>query len=154
MPVSVRTFFYFQQVEQLIRRTLGECLLASELTAGQYMVLHLIARHDPISSADLARKTMMTAQSMGEFIRALEGKKLIERHSTQSNKRTMLISPTVSGRKTLARCESRIDEAEREFFSCISDEEVARLRLLMHRVRGANLGKEADLTMLPSPQDA
>ncbi|MBP0594889.1 MarR family transcriptional regulator [Paraburkholderia sp. LEh10] len=143
MSVSARTFFYIQQVEQLIRRRLDECLLAIDITAGQYMVLNLIAHHEPISSADLARKTMMTAQSMGEFIRALEAKKLVERQSTQLNKRTMLISSTAAGRKVLIRCESKIDEAERDFFSCLSGEDLASLRILMSRVRSAQLGKLA-----------
>jgi len=143
MSVSARTFFYIQQVEQLIRRRLDECLLAIDITAGQYMVLNLIAHHEPVSSADLARKTMMTAQSMGEFIRALEAKKLIERQSTELNKRTMLISSTAAGRKVLIRCESKIDEAERDFFSCLNGEDVASLRILMSRVRSAQLGKHA-----------
>jgi DNA-binding MarR family transcriptional regulator len=143
MSVSARTFFYIQQVEQLIRRRLDECLLAIDITAGQYMVLNLIAHHEPISSADLARKTMMTAQSMGEFIRALEAKQLIERQATQLNKRTMLISSTATGRKVLIRCESKIDEAERDFFSCLSGEDVASLRILMSRVRSAQLAKHA-----------
>jgi DNA-binding MarR family transcriptional regulator len=107
------------------------------------MVLNLIAYHEPISSADLARKSMMTAQSMGEFIRALEAKGLVERQATQLNKRTMLISSTAAGRKVLVRCESKIDEAERDFFSCLSGEDVASLRILMSRVRSAQLGKQA-----------
>lgn len=55
----------------------------------------------------------------------------------------MLISSTAAGRKVLIRCESKIDEAERDFFSCLSGEDVASLRILMRQVRRAQLGKHA-----------
>lgn len=143
MSASTRNFFYIQQVEQLIRRKIDACLAAMDITAGQYMVLNLIVHHEPISSADVARKTMMTAQSMGEFIRALEAKNLVERQANQVNKRTMLISSTPAGRKLLVKCESKIDEADREFFSCLSGEEIASLRIMMSRLRRIQYGNPA-----------
>lgn len=141
MSGSGRTFFYIQQLEQLIRRQLDECLQTIGITAGQYMIFNLIAHHEPVSSASLARRTMITAQSMGEFIRVLEAKGLIERQSSTVNKRTILISSTAAGRKTLVQCESKIDEVEREFFSCLSGEDLAHLRFLVSRVRSAQLAK-------------
>lgn len=121
------------------------------ITAGQYMVLNLIAHHEPVSSADLARSTLMTAQSMGEFIRTLETKGLVERKSTNLNKRIILISSTAAGRKLLIQCESKIDEAERDFFDCLSGEDVANLRFLMSRVRSAQLAKRARETDTSMP---
>ncbi|WP_454754482.1 MarR family winged helix-turn-helix transcriptional regulator [Cupriavidus necator] len=141
MSGSGRTFFYIQQLEQLIRRQLDECLQTIGITAGQYMIFNLIAHLEPVSSASLARRTMITAQSMGEYIRVLEAKGLIKRQSSKVNKRTILISSTAAGRKTLVQCESKIDEVEREFFSCLSGEDLTHLRLLVSRVRSAQLAK-------------
>jgi DNA-binding MarR family transcriptional regulator len=144
MSVTARAFFYVQQVEQLARRRIDQCLQGESITAGQYMVVNLIVHHEPVSSADLARRANMTAQSMGEFIKALENKGLIERRADASNRRVIQISSTAAGRKLLARAEARVDQAEREFFGCLSGEEVAHLRMLLSRVRTAELARTAD----------
>lgn len=144
MSVTARAFFYIQQVEQLVRRRVDECLQPEGVTAGQYMVLNLIVHHEPVSSADLARRASMTAQSMGEFIKTLEAKGLIARNGDPVNRRVIQVTSTPAGRKALVRCEAKVDQAEREFFNCLSGEEVANLRFLMSRVRSAHLAQRAD----------
>jgi DNA-binding MarR family transcriptional regulator len=144
MPVSARAFFYVQQVEQLARRRIDQCLQNESVTAGQYMVLNLIVHHEPVSSADLARQANMTAQSMGEFIKALEAKGLIERRTDESNRRVIQISATAAGHKVLVHSEARVDQIEREFFACLSGEELASLRLMLSRVRTTELARLAE----------
>jgi len=139
MTVTARAFFYIQQIEQLTRRRIDECLQPEGITAGQYMVLSLVAHQEPISSADLARRANMTAQSMGEFIKTLETKGLVERRACPKSRRTNLILSTPAGRKTLVHAESKVDNAEREFFSCLSTEDIANLRFQLSRVRHAEL---------------
>lgn len=141
MSVAARAFFYVQQVEQLARRRIDECLQHENVTAGQYMVLSVIVHHEPVSSADLARRANMTAQSMGEFIKALEAKGLIERRNDAQNRRVILVSSTPAGRKVLAASEARVDEAERAFFTCLGAEELASLRMMLSRVRTAELAR-------------
>lgn len=144
MSATARAFFYIQQLEQLVRRRLDECLLADGITAGQYMALNLVVHHEPVSSADLAQRANMTAQSMGEFVKTLEGKGWIQRKSDPDDKRVILVSSTPSGRRVLVQCETKIDQAEREFFSCLDPEDVAHLRLLMSRVRSAQLAQRGN----------
>lgn len=142
MSVAARAFFYVQQVEQLARRRIDECLQRESITAGQYMVLSVIVHHEPVSSADLARRANMTAQSMGEFIKALESKGLIERRNDEQNRRVILVSSTPAGRKALAQSEARVDQVEREFFACLGAEELASLRMMLSRVRTAELARQ------------
>lgn len=139
MSVTARAFFFVQQVEQLVRRRLDECLLPDGITAGQYMVINLIIHHEPVSSAELARRANMTAQSMGEFIKQLESKEYVTRTPDPSNRRSIQISLTPAGRKLLVRCEAKVDQAERDFFECLNGEEIAHLRFLLSRVRSAQL---------------
>lgn len=139
MTTTARAFFYVQQVELLVRRRVDECLLPESITAGQYMALNLIVHHEPVSSADLARRASMTAQSMGEFIKTLEAKGLIVRAGDPANRRVIHVRSTPAGRKVLVRCEARVDQAERELFQCLSGEELASLRFLLSRVRTAEL---------------
>ncbi len=144
MTVTARAFFYVQQLELLVRRRIDECLQPEGITAGQYMALNLIVHHEPASSADLARRAGITAQSMGEFIKVLESKGLIARNGDPVNRRVIQVTSTPIGKKALFQCESRVDQAEREFFDCLSGEEVANLRFLMSRVRSARLARRPD----------
>lgn len=135
MSVAARGFFYVQQVEQHARRILDECLQADGLTAGQYMALSLVVHHEPVSSSDLARRAHITAQSMGEFIKALEAKGMLDKRTDASNRRVILLTSTPVGRKVLVRSDAKVDQAERLFFDCLSGEEYAHLRLLLSRLR-------------------
>ena len=144
MSVTARAFFYVQQVEQLVRWRLDECLQPDGITAGQYMVMNLIVHHEPVSSAELARRANMTAQSMGEFIKNLESKQFVTRTTDPTNRRVIQVSLTPGGRKLLVRCEAKVDQAEREFFDCLSGEEVAQMRFLLSRVRSAQLARRKE----------
>lgn len=144
MSVTARAFFYVQQVEQLVRRRIDECLQPEGLTAGQYMVMNLIVHHEPVSSAELARRANMTAQSMGEFIKNLEAKQFVTRTPDPSNRRAIQVSLTMGGRKLLVRSEAKIDQAEREFFDCLSGEEIAQMRFLLSRVRSSQLARRGE----------
>jgi DNA-binding MarR family transcriptional regulator len=137
MAVTTRAFFYVQQVEQLVRQRIDEALAPHGLTAGQYMVLSMVAHHEPTSSAELARLARMTAPSMGEHVKALEQKGCLERSDDPANRRVLLVGSTKLGRALLAKCEAAVDEAEREFFSCLKAQEVADLRYSLSRVRNA-----------------
>lgn len=141
MPVNARIFFFIQQLEQMARQRLDEQLVEDGVTAGQYLVLNLIVHHEPTSSAFLARRAGMTAQSMGEFIKTLETKGLVERSGDPNNRRVIIVSSTPAGRALLVRCETKIDAIEAEFFHCLSPEEIATLRLMLSRVRTAELAR-------------
>lgn len=144
MSVTARAFFYVQQVEQLVRRRIDECLQPEGITAGQYMVLNLIVHHEPVSSAQLARRANMTAQSMGEFIKSLEKKQYVTRTTDPSNRRVIQVSLTPEGRQLLVRCEAKVDQAEREFFDCLNGEEIAQMRFFLSRVRSSQLARHHD----------
>lgn len=144
MSVAARPFFYVQQVEQLGRRRVEQCLQAVGITASRYMVLNLVVHLEPVSSASLARRANMTAQSMGEFIRGLEARGFVAREPDPRNRRTINVLSTAVGRKLLAQSEARVDEAEREFFACLSGEELATLRMILARVRSTELARLAD----------
>ena len=137
MTVTTRAFFYIQQVEQLVRQRLDETLEPNGLTAGQYMVLSMVAHHEPITSAELARLARMKAPSMGEHVKALEQKGCLERRGDPNNRRVLLVGCTKEGRAVLARCEEAVNRAERDFFSCLQAQEVADLRYSLSRIRNA-----------------
>jgi DNA-binding MarR family transcriptional regulator len=139
MSSASRVFFYVQQVEQLARRRIDASLQGESITAGQYMALSLVVHHGPVSSADLARRANMTAQSMGEFIKALEVKGYVERKADESNRRVIQVTSTPAGSKAFLNGDAKVNQAESDFFTCLSGEELAHLRLLLSRVRASEL---------------
>jgi DNA-binding MarR family transcriptional regulator len=112
------------------------------MTAGQYTILSLLDNLEPTTSAALARRLSMTAQSMGQFIQTLETKGLVERFVNPNHGRKIDIRLTAKGRKMLARCDKRVDEAERAFFAPLSPAELASFREMAARLRVAQDAKK------------
>ena len=135
MTISPRSFFLIQQINHMVRKRLDSDLQSENLTGGQYVILNLLGHREPVSSAELARLTNMTAQSMGEFIKALEAKGLVHRQEDPTNRRIILIQRTSAGREALARCEAVVDDAEATFFDCLDQEELKALRLALDKLR-------------------
>lgn len=135
MSTTDRLFFYVYQVEQLVRSSIENTLVKHGLTAGQYMTLNLLGHLEPITSADLARKSRITPQSMGEYVRTMEEQGWLQREVNENNKRHLLIKTTAAGKNILKKCETSIDEAEAKFFECLDPEERHTLKFMLSRVR-------------------
>jgi hypothetical protein len=76
-----------KQVELAIRSQIDEIVRPVGLTAAQYTALTVLERHDNMSSAQLARYSFVTAQSMADMITTLEARTLIERHRDNVDRR-------------------------------------------------------------------
>lgn len=135
MAAAAGIFYHVQQLEQLVRRRVDECLKPEGLTAGQFLALSLIVHQGPFSAAELARRTNVTAQSVGEYIKALHAKGLIDRVVDSTNPRIFQIHATTKGVSTLSLCAAAVDVAEQALLSCLSKEEVAHLRFQISRIR-------------------
>lgn len=136
-------FYHVQQLEQLVRRKVDECLKPEGLTAGQFLALSLIVHQGPFSAAELARRTNVTAQSVGEYTKALQVKGLIDREVDSNNPRIFQLHATPAGQATLSRCAAAVDAAEQAVLDCLSKEEVAHLRYQITRIRHAAEAKAA-----------
>lgn len=135
--MTPRTFFQVMQAELLVRRRIETCLQAEKMTPGQYSALSLLGWREPESSADMARRLGISAQSMGEQIKLLEAKGLIERQVSSENRRVAFVRRTELGKKVLARCERLVDKAEEEFFSSLTSSELNALKSTLDKLRKA-----------------
>lgn len=111
-----RTIYLIRQVESLIRARLDSALRDRNLTGGQYTVLSLLDRPDPLSSAQVARRSFVTPQTANETIASLERKGLISRREDAKTRRILRLSLTDAGREALAACASEIDAIEETLF--------------------------------------
>src|SRR6202012_1479044 len=73
------TLYLLKRVELAVRARIDEIVRPAGLTTNQYTALTVLERHDDMSSAQLARHSFVTAQSMADMITTLEARGLIER---------------------------------------------------------------------------
>lgn len=123
-----RTLYLLKRIEALSRAQLDDKLRVLGLSAGQYTTLSLLGRNDGLSSADLARRAMISPQSMFEVISALEKKGLIIREANDQNRRILFITMTPSGQDLLDRAQKLVDLIEDSMFAAIDPSSYASLR--------------------------
>ena len=120
--------YMLKQVELAVRARIDEIVRPVGLTAAQYTALTVLERHTDMSSAQLARNSFVTAQSMADMITALEGRNLIERHRDKSDRRRLVVALTGEGRTLLDRCRDEVDALEATMLSGLSAAQTKALR--------------------------
>ncbi|MEW2304492.1 MarR family transcriptional regulator [Streptomyces sp. NPDC006655] len=104
--------YMVKQVELVVRSHLDELVRPAGVTALQYTALTVLERHDGLSAAQLARDSFVTAQSMADLVRSLEGRGLVRRERNPRNRRELLILLTDAGRELLAGVAGQVRELE------------------------------------------
>ena len=111
-----RLSYLIKQLETAVHVRLDACLKEMRITAPQYTVLCQLRGRDDWSSAALARRHRVTAQTMYELVTSLERRALISRQEKPTNRRILLITLTNKGRRLLEECDERVDMLESEMF--------------------------------------
>jgi DNA-binding MarR family transcriptional regulator len=137
-PGGIALLYLVKQVELASRAKLDEIVRPAGLTALQYTALTVLERHSNMSSAQLARASFVTAQSMADMITALEDRDLIERHRDRTDRRRLVVALTDNGRALLDRCRDEVAALEESMVSGLSGPQVKALRSALVTCR-ANL---------------
>lgn len=124
--------YLLKRVELAVRARLEEIVRPAGLTAIQYTALTVLERHDDMSSAQLARQSFVTAQSMADMITTLQGRRLIERHRDRADRRRLVVSLTAEGRALLDRYRDEVAALEADMIAGLSEQEVAGLRAVLN----------------------
>jgi DNA-binding MarR family transcriptional regulator len=144
MPVTEAAppllIYMIKQVELAVRARIDEIVRPVGLTASQYTALTVLERHTDMSSAQLARSSFVTAQSMADMITALEGRALIERHRDGTDRRRLVVALTDEGRALLDRCRDEVDSLEATMLAGLSGPQTKALRATLATCY-ANLSK-------------
>jgi DNA-binding MarR family transcriptional regulator len=120
--------YMVKQVELVVRSHLDELVRPSGITALQYTALTVLQRHDGLSAAQLARDSFVTAQSIADLVRSLEGRGLVRRERNPRNRRELLILLTDAGRELLARHEESVRELEERMVRELTAHQTAQFR--------------------------
>jgi DNA-binding MarR family transcriptional regulator len=128
-PLSEPTLLYvMKQVELAVRSGLDELMKPAGLTALQYTALTVLERHPNLTSAQLARNSFVTAQSMGDLVAALLARELIARRRDPDDRRRLVLALTADGRRLLARYRPKVEALEAQMVAGLSVRQVAQLR--------------------------
>jgi DNA-binding MarR family transcriptional regulator len=132
--------YVMKQVELAVRAHLDEMFRPIGLTALQYTALTVLERHPNLSSAQLARNSFVTAQSMADMITALGQRDLIERHRDPDDRRRLVLALTADGRKLLSRHRGKVSALEEQMLAGLSATQTRELRRILLACR-ANLAE-------------
>lgn len=98
------------------------------LTTPQYAALSILSRTPGLSSAQLARRAFVTAQSMQVMVAAFMRNGLVYREPDERNPRVLHLYLTELGEEIFARCQEAADELEERMVAGLADEQVGLLR--------------------------
>jgi len=114
-PVEPRISYVIARLERAVRAAINDRLRPQGLTTLQYTTLSVLgSRGQPLSNAQLARRSYMTPQAMIEVLNALEQKGLIRRDPHPNHRRVYPASITDEGWRVLAACDASVEEMEEE----------------------------------------
>jgi DNA-binding MarR family transcriptional regulator len=107
-----RLTYLVKQAELAIRAHLDRIVGRHGLTTVQYTALSVLERNPGISSAQLSRRSFVTAQAGNEMVAILERKGLIERQPSPAHLRIRLVYLTTAGAALLHSCDAEVDALE------------------------------------------
>jgi DNA-binding MarR family transcriptional regulator len=126
-----------KQVELAVRALMDEVLRPAGVTTLQYTALTVLARREGVTSAELARNSFVTAQTMTDMVAALERRELIVRAQDPAHGRRLLISLSDKGRAFLEEHAADIAAIEEQMVSRLSKGERTALHDMLNRCRAA-----------------
>ncbi|HZT54359.1 MAG TPA: MarR family transcriptional regulator, partial [Gaiellaceae bacterium] len=104
-----------------------EALRQHGLTTPQYTALSVLRARSGLSNAQLARRALITPQSMSEVVAALEAKGLVRRRSDPDHGRILRTELTERGAASLAAADGTVDEIEAQMLAELAPPERERL---------------------------
>jgi len=140
-PAPPMLLYLVKQVELAARARLDDMFRPIGLTALQYTALTVLERHENMSSAQLARNSFVTAQSMADMVAALESRGLIERHRDDADRRRLAVKLTAEGRGLLDRYRDEVQALEDSMLASLTEDEVTALRAALS-ICHANLARQ------------
>jgi DNA-binding MarR family transcriptional regulator len=111
-PPDVRPSYLIGRLDRLIRNQFYEVLQQAELTLPEFTAMSVLAARPGFSSAQLARRSLITPQAMGKVVMELERRGYINRPTSSSNGRARGIVLTRKGQAVLTKLQPRIAAAE------------------------------------------
>jgi DNA-binding MarR family transcriptional regulator len=132
-------------MDRVVRRAIDDVVGAHGLSVNQYTTLSVLNRRSGLSNAQLARRALVSPQSMNEVLLALEKRGLVRRRAHPEHGRILQARLTAKGRRVLTACDEQVREVEARMVAGLSADEKTLLRnALLHSVHALRGGLGAD----------
>lgn len=129
------------RIDRVVRREIGTVLKAHGISVNQFTTLSVLAHRSGLSNAQLARRALVSPQSMNEVLLALEQRQLVQRRAHPEHGRILQARLTPRGRALLARCDAEVHEVESRMVDGFSaDDRLALRRMLLRGIRALQGG--------------
>jgi DNA-binding MarR family transcriptional regulator len=120
--------YLIKQLELAVRAHLDDLLRPHAITALQYTALTVLERRSDLTTAELARNSFVTDQTMADMITALSDRGLIVRHVDPTDRRRRVIRLTPAGEQLLDRFREPVAALEARMISVLGAGEADQLR--------------------------
>jgi DNA-binding MarR family transcriptional regulator len=98
------------------------------LTALQYTALTVLERYPNLTSAQLARSSFVTAQTMAHMVNTLRERGYLERLRDAEDRRRLVLSLTTQGRRLVGRSRGKVAALEAEMLAGLTKSQATELR--------------------------
>jgi DNA-binding MarR family transcriptional regulator len=129
--------YLLKQVELAVRSHLDDLLRPAGLTALQYTALTVLERRPDLTSAQLARNSFVTAQTMADMVTTLRERGLIERRRDPDDRRRLVLALTSPGRRLLGRYRGKVAALEADMLANLTNRQSVELRKSLLACRSA-----------------
>jgi DNA-binding MarR family transcriptional regulator len=115
--------YLLRQAHAAVRQAVERALADLEVTQPQFLVMTMINAYPGCSSADIARLTVLTPQTISLIVANLEKAGRLTREQSPTHGRVQVVSLTDEGRALLARSRERTQGLEARLVENLSSEE-------------------------------
>ncbi|HEY3143172.1 MAG TPA: MarR family transcriptional regulator [Acidimicrobiales bacterium] len=131
------------RIDRVVRQAIGKVVGERGLSVNQYTTLSVLDRRSGLSNAQLARRALVSPQSMNEVLLTLEQRGLVQRRAHPEHGRILQTRLTDKGRSLLVDCDAEVQQVEARMVRGLSDEDRTVLRLaLLRGIRSLHGGLE------------
>ncbi|MFE4513136.1 MarR family winged helix-turn-helix transcriptional regulator [Kitasatospora sp. NPDC056783] len=136
---------HLKRVEQELTALKHAVLKPYGLAVPQYNVLSVVAQEPKLSGAALARRCMVTPQTMSSVLGTLEGRGLVERKPHPIHSHILETRLTRTGRTLLTRADDAVAAVEARLSDAFTPDEFAALLEQLARCSAALEGAGAEM---------
>jgi len=133
VDLAVSVGYRLKEATSALHAAMEDVLRPLGLTITQYSTLELLAQRPGLSSAELARGTFVTRQSMGSVLQSLAGAGLVTRAEHAPHGRALPVELTEAGRERLRAASTAVRQVERTMLGEVGEAETDALRDLLDR---------------------
>jgi DNA-binding MarR family transcriptional regulator len=126
-----RVTYLIKEVERAVRLAIDAIVEPAGLTTLQYTALSVLSVHPGMSSAQLGRRSFVSAQAANEMVGALQRLGMITRHAAPEGGRALWIQLTPAGRRALTRCQAQVDAFESRLLAGVTPRQAEQFRQML-----------------------